>query len=95
MLARKTNQLSGLNFRVSIHFILTNRVRVFLNVVKQGCPHMRPSKKVFAALNHQNSSSNTIQQTQYNIPTEHNMANILAEKMFRNCTTHNFQESKQ
>jgi hypothetical protein len=45
---------------------------------------MRTSKKIFAALFRQNSSSNTTQQTQYNCSTEQNMATLLEEKTVKN-----------
>jgi len=45
---------------------------------------MLPPRKVFMILKHLNSFKNIIQQTYSGRSTENDMANLLAEKMFRN-----------
>ena len=45
--------------------------------------NIQNSRKVYAALDHQNRFNNIIYHRQYNRSTEHNMVTSLAEKMFR------------
>ena len=51
---------------------------------RSGMVNMSSSREVFVALGYLYNCSDTIEQTHYNKPTEHNMTTLLAQKMFTN-----------
>jgi len=63
---------------------MTYSEEVCLVLSGAGLANLQPPRKVFVVLIHLNSFNNIVQQTYYRRSTEHDMATLLAEKMFRN-----------